>query len=383
MALLGAGREPPVPGSLDRPGQPRPLDPPDPPDGAPGRLRPASTRSDSPTVADRADGTEHLATGDPPARWSKADLHQRLERLPPGHPSSLPSDAPDHDQPPGVRDPDRPTSAENAEEDSGARRESNPDLQADAVKRDYWSELPRFLQAWADHIRTWPGERAASVVDRSQDQEGSWRGDGAHYLNPEQHREVSEEITRVREIQKGLTEYIVKAEQENACGGWLEGLDHHIKSEDRIKEKVAEIVKRMHDKTAEDIVRELPDVIRYTFCFEPNNYATGYWDVKQRLEQQGHSMVYSKNHWQDDPEYKGINTRWDMPGGQRFELQFHTPESYCAKQEVTHGSYERLRYPLTQDEERRELRSFQREVCRWIGVPEGAAAIPDYPSERP
>jgi hypothetical protein len=89
-------------------------------------------------------------------------------------------------------------------------------------------------------------------------------------------------------------------------------------------------------------------------------------------------MIYSKNHWRDDPEYKGINTRWVTPDGQRFEVQFHTPESYHAKQEVTHASYERLRSPLTQDAERAELRSFQREVCRWIDVPEGATTIPDH-----
>ena len=69
--------------------------------------------------------------------------------------------------------------------------------------------------------------------------------------------------------------------------------------------------------------------------------------MKQQLEAREYRMVYSKNHWCDDPEYKGINTRWVTPEGQRFEVQFHTAESYHAKQEVTHGSYERLRNPLT------------------------------------
>ena len=44
-------------------------------------------------------------------------------------------------------------------------------------------------------------------------------------------------------------------------------------------------------------------------------------------------MIYSKNHWRDDPEYKGINTRWITPEGQRFEVQFHTAESFHAKQQ--------------------------------------------------
>jgi hypothetical protein len=88
-------------------------------------------------------------------------------------------------------------------------------------------------------------------------------------------------------------------------------------------------------------------------------------------------MIYSENHWRDDPEYKGVNTRWVTPEGQRFE-QFHTSESFHAKQQVTHGSYERLRNPLTLDDERGELQAFQRDVCSRIAVPEGAAAIPSY-----
>jgi hypothetical protein len=169
-----------------------------------------------------------------------------------------------------------------------------------------------------------------------------------------------------------------ETERDNACGGWLDGLEHRRKEDNRIKEKVAELLKRMPDRTAEDVLRALPDVIRYTFCFESANYTAGYWDIKNRMEERGYSMIYSKNHWRDDPEYKGINTRWVTADGQRFELQFHTEESFYAKQQVTHGAYERLRSPLTQDDERQELRSFQREVCSWIPVPEGATAIPDY-----
>ena len=44
-------------------------------------------------------------------------------------------------------------------------------------------------------------------------------------------------------------------------------------------------------------------------------------------------------------EYKGINTRWVTQEGQRFEVQFHTSESFHAKQNVTHDAYERLRNP--------------------------------------
>jgi hypothetical protein len=92
-------------------------------------------------------------------------------------------------------------------------------------------------------------------------------------------------------------------------------------------------------------------------------------------------MIYSKNHWRDDMDYKGINTRWVTPEGQRYEVQFHTAESFHAKQQITHKAYERLRNPLTHDDERQELRAFQREVCSWIATPDGVAAIEDYRRE--
>jgi hypothetical protein len=88
-------------------------------------------------------------------------------------------------------------------------------------------------------------------------------------------------------------------------------------------------------------------------------------------------MYLSKNSWKDQ-EYKGINTRWVTPDGERFELQFHTPESYHAKQEVTHQAYERARNPLTSKKELQELKAFQREVSSWIPVPTGAPDIPAY-----
>jgi hypothetical protein len=91
-------------------------------------------------------------------------------------------------------------------------------------------------------------------------------------------------------------------------------------------------------------------------------------------------MYQSKNSW-DAAEYKGINTRWVTQEGQRFEVQFHTPDSFHAKQYVTHGAYERIRNPLTTDTEREELEAFQREVCSRIQVPDGAAGIPSVKKE--
>jgi hypothetical protein len=355
-----------VPGSLDRPDK-RPT--PEPPDAndVPGRLRSAAPRPDLPAVADRVETVDQLATGDRPERWSRADLGRRLERLPPGHPSSLRSDGPDTSELTRPGPDSTPT--------SGLDDRDRP---ADAVKRSYWDEVPRFFRAWTDHLRRWPRELATAIVDRSRDPAGSWRGDGNQYLDPERHAQSNDLIAGVRRTERKLTEHLKEAELDNTSGGWLEGLEHRLKGDERLKEKLAGSLKITPDKAPEDVMQGIADAIRYTFCFVPDNYAAGYSDVSQRLESTGYRMVYSRNHWRDDLEYKGINTRWVTQEGQLFEVQFHTPESYHAKQEVTHSSYERARNQLTGRSERREIEAFQCEVCSWIAVPAEVTSIPDY-----
>jgi hypothetical protein len=314
------------------------------------------------------------------ATWSRDDLRERLRQLPPSHPSSLVrTAAPPSDQRLQADDrqghPDRAVDRPDREPSAT----SDPDVarDPDAARRDYWSEVPRFMRTWAAHEHTWP-ERQASAVDRSKDPPGSWRGKGNQYLDPEQHARAKDVIADVERAEKPITKHLQEVEQDNACGGWLEGLEYRLKGEDRLKEKIAEVLKRVPGRTAEATARTLPDPIRYTFCFEADDYADGYWDVKSRVESNGHEMIYSKNSWRDDSGYRGINTRWVTPEGQQFELQFHTLESFHAKQQITHNAYERARSPLTQPKERQQLDSFQRAVFSWLTFPEDAATIPDY-----
>jgi hypothetical protein len=273
------------------------------------------------------------------------NLQHRLERLPPGHPSAAPDSAPDKPE------------------------------------RSYWSEVPRFLRAWADHLRRWPDNRQATTVDRSRDPDGSWRGDGNQYLDPDQHAQAKDMIAGLQQAEKSLTQDMQAADRENPCGGWLSGTEFRLKGEERLKEKIAEKIEHEPGRTPTEALREISDAIRYTFCFEPDNYADGYKDLRQRLEASEYRMIYCRNHWRDDPEYKGINTRWETPEGQRFEVQFHTAESFHAKQQVTHGSYERSRNRLTGRGERLEIEAFHRDVCALIAVPSEVQGIADYQEE--
>jgi hypothetical protein len=198
-------------------------------------------------------------------------------------------------------------------------------------------------------------------------------------MEPQENAEATTEIARVQRKEKDLTKQMRQAASDNVCGGWLEGLKHSLKGEDRLKEKIAELLHASaRGATPAQIVRDIPDAIRYTFCFEPSTYTEGCRDIKQRLETNGFRLIYSKNYWHDDAEYKGINSRWVTAEGERFEVQFHTPDSFHAKDKITHRAYERTRNPRTSDEERGELSAFQREVCSWITVPEGALDIPGH-----
>ena len=242
----------------------------------------------------------------------------------------------------------------------------------------YWDKVPGFLDRAAAYLGRWPERRAKP--DRSDDPTGSFRSDGGFYLTPERHAEAIAAIDRVRKAEPGISADMQAVERDNRHGGSLAGLEFRLKGGDRLKEKVAERLEGEPDKASAEILRKVPDAIRYTFCLRSETYSSGYYDIKEQLENRGHQMYESRNAW-DAAEYKGINTRWVTGEGQRFEVQFHTAESFHAKQRVTHDSYERIRNPRTAGGERAELKEFQREVCSYIQVPDGARDIPDFKKE--
>jgi hypothetical protein len=233
-------------------------------------------------------------------------------------------------------------------------------------RRSYQDEVPRFLDMWAEHEKRWPG-RQRTATDSSAD-------------SPERHAVTAEAIDRIRDAERRLSHDAQAIEQENKYGAWLEGFEHRLKGEDRLKEKIADKMGAESRIDPAEVLSEVGDAIRFTYCFESDNYARGYYDIKERWEGRGYEMYYSKNYW-TNPEYKGINTRWVTPEGQRFEIQLHTPDSFHAKHSVTHLAYERIRDVTTSRAELRELHAFQQEVSTWVEIPDSATAIPDVMKE--
>lgn len=262
---------------------------------------------------------------------------------------------------------------------ASASAEADPAGQAPEAngRANRTGEVSPILEARAHHEEPAPIERP---VEGSADPPEPDRDDGSDRSAAAREADTTEAIARVREAEPAISADVQEVARENTYGGWLEGFQCHLKGESRLKAKVAEKLVAEPNMTAGQALAEVADAIRYTYCFQPENYTKGYYDIKERLESRGYEMYFSKNWW-TNPEYKGINTRWVTAEGQRFEVQFHTPESFHAKHHVTHTAYEKIRNPNTSRAERRELHAFQREVSAQIEIPDGATDIPDVRKE--
>lgn len=241
--------------------------------------------------------------------------------------------------------------------------------------RTYWTEVPRFFAAWQGHTDTWPRFLSHKIEGQLKQSDSRDRSSEVHTG-----ADVATAIERIPRAEPRISENFTRTVDNSTRHAWVGGFEFRLKGTDRIRQKVTEKLAAQPDRAPEEVVREIPDAIRYTCCLKAKDYTQGVAEMKRGLERCGYEMYYSENHW-SNPEYKGINSRWVTAEGQRFEVQFHTAESFHAKHEVTHKAYERLRDPATSDRERLELRGFQREVSSWIPIPPTATSTPDYKKE--
>ncbi|HEX6518891.1 MAG TPA: hypothetical protein VF070_02605 [Streptosporangiaceae bacterium] len=243
---------------------------------------------------------------------------------------------------------------------------------ADGEKKagKYWAEVPR-LEHEACELRQ---------QCRQEGRDGQPEAPGVtHRSDVPPSPDIGDAFDQIRQSETAITADIRKVASDNSHGLWLEGLDCRLKGEARLREKLAELIKAEPDRVPSDMVREMPDAVRYTFCADTASYSEGFSDIRKRLEERGYEMYQCRNFW-SNAEYKGINTRWTASDGQRFEVQFHTAESFHAKHHLTHWAYELLRLPRTAitRAERQELLGFQREVSSHLEVPPAALDISDY-----
>ena len=186
---------------------------------------------------------------------------------------------------------------------------------------------------------------------------------------------IDQGYARVREIEeKTVTPAMRRIEAEDP-ERHLVGLDHRLKGKDRLTEKVTLDVDKK-GRSVDQAFANVKDAIRYTFVYDEDKYTAGVHADCARLENTGFGRFDRRNSWDQD-EYKGVNSRWRIPGTNRmFEVQFHTQASLDAKEE-THWAYERIRCSVD-DAEVAQLHAYQRAVTSKVPVPSDSRDIADY-----
>ena len=253
-------------------------------------------------------------------------------------------------------------------------------LQA-AADRAAWAQArPELRAAWEDHKERYP-ERTRAVPYTSPD--GSWSAGEHRRLDPEQNTEATKAHADLAdEADRHILPALRRIEAADP-DRQLAGLEHMVKGEDRLKEKLADVMLVETHLTPRQALDKIPDAVRFTLTYSAERYTEGVLGDVDRLKAEGFELVKLRNVWHSD-QYKGINSQWRRSEtGTRIEMQFHTPESLDSK-ELTHGAYERLRRPETETSpsERDKLEDFQRRVNTLIATPPYAETIKNFPEKK-
>ncbi len=174
-----------------------------------------------------------------------------------------------------------------------------------------------------------------------------------------------ERIARIQEVEPSVTALLQEMETDDVK---LVGLDFRIKSEESLTRK---IISDSHDKevSLEEALSAIADVLRYTLCAEEAIYTETVDSTLKKLTSSGMKVIGFKNTWGSEA-YKGVNTKIETADGVIFELQFHTPKSFDAKQE-SHAYYEIVRSEDATEEEKAEAQAKANVIFSSFPIPDG------------
>ncbi|CAM5484843.1 hypothetical protein [Streptomyces abikoensis] len=157
-------------------------------------------------------------------------------------------------------------------------------------------------------------------------------------LTAEQNQAVTDRWEAARAAHKELDAAVEAVEEalRDSHGAKLEGKQHRLMGLKAFRRKVALQVE--DHVPLEAILRTVRDLNRYTLTFTPDAYTEGVRHTYALLHERGYAIVpgSEQNTW-EDPVYKAFRAVWQRPDGTaRFEIAFHTPDSYRVKTENRH-----------------------------------------------
>ncbi|MFC3396804.1 XopAD/skwp family type III secretion system effector [Brenneria rubrifaciens] len=164
-------------------------------------------------------------------------------------------------------------------------------------------------------------------------------------------------------------------------GAYLAGLEHSVKSVSSLEEKLAEQFAR-HRQDWEQAVAHINDALRYSVVLPHHAFVEAYRQVVVALEDEGHELLQRKNYF----------ARWNMPfrsinvslreaeSGQRWEIQFHTGETFPLKARY-HDVYKDQQRLSRQGQTSETVKARMNEALqafRRVPVPAGCEEIDDW-----
>jgi hypothetical protein len=146
---------------------------------------------------------------------------------------------------------------------------------------------------------------------------------------------------------------------------------------DAFKARFAAMLARYPDRTAELLAHRIPGAISYSFIFDAERYSAGIWMVQDALAATGFQLLARRNDW-NNPANRCVATMWHDPtSGLPFEVQFHTAASLEAQQ-LARSSASLISDPRIPPSEAANLRSGLAAAWAALPVPPGHGQISEY-----
>lgn len=167
------------------------------------------------------------------------------------------------------------------------------------------------------------------------------------YTNPEKYAIMKAQYKGIGYYNKAvaaepkITKMVMDVAKSSDMG--LAGLEYRIKTKESYLEKIAR-------EYAPGYHYEIKDTLRYTMISNTNDYVDNMNKSYELFNKNDCFVLKTKNYWtNNEVAYNGINSVLQDSKGNKFEVQYHTKESFDIKQQ-THALYETQRI-LEEDSE--------------------------------
>lgn len=182
---------------------------------------------------------------------------------------------------------------------------------------------------------------APVVARRVAEPPQPWTGPHGQRLTPE-HNGAADDAHAGSAAAEPYISSLLRQIEAGLEHGSLAGFEHRLKSAESVKEKLAGKLQSQRHGDVRDLLEGITDRLRYTVVSPDPDYVQTTLSTMESLQRSGFELIESRPRW-TGPGYKGMNTTWWNPSvGEHVEVQFHTPDSFEAKQ-AEHVVYEERR----------------------------------------